>query len=166
MDAFLAEHDELLRRTLRCAPYPERWQRFAKAHKLKWRSIKFASGNRWKVPDEPGIYCFVIRHSFRSLPPAGYPLYAGVTGIRDPSDRTLRKRFGEYVREKDDPNGRGTVKKFLTVFEGEVSFYFAPWHVKPKKLLDTEKLLNDALMPPYSSRDFTATTGAQRRAWQ
>jgi len=91
----------------------------------------------------------------------------GVVGTSPKSkNRTLRQRFGEYIREKDSPHGRLQVQRFLRVFEGELAFFCAPWHVKPERLLKTEKLLNDALMPPYSVKDFTATTGAQRRAWQ
>ncbi len=164
MDAFF-ELDELNRRTLRCAPYPERWKRFSSAHKLSWRSIAFSKTNRWRVPKEPGIYCFIVGHRIKSLPPVGYPLYVGVVGTKG-TDRTLRQRFAEYVREKDDPGGRLHVRQFLRVFEGELAFFCAPWHVQPAKLLKSEKLLNDALMPAYSQKDFTATTSAQRRAWQ
>jgi hypothetical protein len=166
MDAFLAL-DELNRRTLRCAPYPERWKRFANAHSLAWQSITFTKANRRNVPNEPGIYCFVVGHTFISLPPVGYPLYVGVVGTSKKSrDRTLRERFGEYTREKDNPRGRLHVRNFLRAFDGELTFFCAPWHVKPADLLKTEKLLNDALMPPYSVKDFTATTRAQRNAWQ
>lgn len=167
MDAFLAL-EELDKRTLRCAPYPQRWKRFSSTHKLVWQSITFSKANRRHVPKEPGIYCFVVGHTLKSLPPVGYPLYAGVVGTskKKTGDRTLRDRFGEYMRERDNPRGRLHVRKFLRVFDGELVFFYAPWRVKPANLLKTEKLLNDALMPPYSVKDFTATTRAQRNAWQ
>jgi hypothetical protein len=168
MDAFM-DLRELQDRQIRCAPYPKRWKDFARKYKLTWKAIRFTKSLQQSVPDAPGIYCFLVSHSHPSVPAVGYPLYVGVTGIsknKGAVPRTLRTRFGEYIREKHSQEGRLHVRKFLKVFERELLFMCAPESMSPEAMTEMEKQLNDALMPPYSIKDFTGEVGAQRRAWQ
>jgi hypothetical protein len=159
MDAFLEElSDEAFRRAT-FYPMPARWAAFAAKHALVWTHIPFDAAHRPDVPNEPGLYCFLVGLPPAALPPLGYPLYVGKT------DRQLRTRFREYLSEKDDPGGRKRVRKILTVFQGELFFSCAPFagSAEDRKAIETE--LHDALMPPYSDIGFTAEVRRRRQAF-
>ncbi|HEY0034197.1 MAG TPA: hypothetical protein VGB81_13100, partial [Devosia sp.] len=95
-----------------------------------------------------------------TLPPVGYPMYLGRTS------RTLRQRFREYLREQHDPTGRQHVRKFLNVFEGELSFMCTEFNGPYAQLVATERALLDAMMPAYSDSGYSAEVRAGRGAWQ
>lgn len=159
LDAFLADlaSDEL--RIIKCAPYPKRWNTFAGKHQLVWQSRPFITNSRATIPGDPGFYCFVVANAAASLPAVFFPLYAGETD-------NLKRRFGDYLREKTSPSGRVQVRKFLNVFSGEVAFAFAPYNSDTVTRRSIEKELNDALMPPYSQKDFSAAVKRKKAAWQ
>lgn len=159
MDAFFRELAEETR-IIRTAVHPDRWGSFAASYQLQWSYIRFDVGSKKIVPRFPGIYCFHIGCSQSSLPVVGYTLYVGITG------RTLRKRYTEYLREKNDPNGRFPVRKFLNVFEGELTFACAVVDPKSVDLDRLETDLGGALVPPYSRKDLPTRIKERRSAWQ
>lgn len=163
MDAFLEEQAEHGLRIIRCVPYPTRWEAFANKHALSWSFTEFKKGGAKAVPDAPGFYCFFVGPAPTILPPAGYPLYAGET-------ESLQTRYGSYLKEKNSRTGREHVRKFLKVFEGELKFAFAEWPkssppVTKPRLRAVERELNDALMPFYSHKDYSAGVKAKIGAW-
>ena len=146
-------------RVIRCQPQPRRWQSFSKAYNLNWQTVPFRRGGGAALPEVSGFYCFVVYSALPNLPPVYYPLYAGET-------ENLRKRYRNYVTEKNSPTGRFHVRKFLKVFSGEAVFTFAPYATDKAGLRRIEKKLNDALMPPYSKKDYSAEVKAPKEAWQ
>lgn len=140
-------------------PLPARWAAFTRRHPLVWTHVPFEAARREDVPQEPGLYCFMVGFPPANLPPVGYPLYVGKT------DRRLRTRCGEYLRERDDPGGRMRVRKMLNVFEGELFFSCAPFAgtAAARRAVETE--LHDALMPPYSDIGFSAEVRRRRQAF-
>lgn len=168
MDAFFEDMDELNRRTIKCAPYPSKWKKFSDRYDLAWKKVEFSEEKKEQIPEKPGIYCFFVGHEFGALPPVGYALYVGIVGIseKQKSLRTLRRRYAEYLSEKDNPAGRNHVRWFLNVFKGELVFLCAVSDMSPDDLKAMERALNDALMPPFSKRDFSAAVATQRNAWQ
>jgi hypothetical protein len=159
MDAFWRDDDIQSRRRLTCVPYPSRWTAFADAFDLTWNAIPFVRGGGAALPNEAGLYCFFVGQARPQLPLVLYPLYAGETV-------NLRQRYSQYVREKDNPKGRYHVRRFLKAFHGEVAFAFALFDGDDRARQSIEKQLNNALMPPYSHKDFTAEVGARKRAMQ
>ncbi|MCD9045526.1 hypothetical protein [Luteimonas sp. MHLX1A] len=160
MDAFLEglAGDEL--RKISCLPKPARWADFSAKHRLAWQHTRFERANHSAIPAQPGFYCFVVGLLGPALPPIGYPLYVGKT------ERTLHKRFGEYLREQESARGRARVRKFIKVFEGELLFFFAHFYGTPQEVKDVEMELHDALMPAYSDIGFSAEVRAARSAFQ
>jgi hypothetical protein len=158
VDAFFEKLGEE-HRIIRCQPYASRWKTFADAYALNWQIEPFRAGGANAVPESAGFYCFIVMNRWGSLPAVLYPLYAGETV-------NLRRRYRDYLREMKDPKGRFHVRKFLLVFAGETKFCFAPFDADKDGLRTIEKKLNDALMPPYSHRDFSAEVKAPRGAWQ
>ena len=159
MDAFLENLASGELRLIHCQPYPKRWQNFSQSHRLVWTTIPFRRGGGAALPEISGFYCFVIGNGLPDLPSVLYPLYVGETG-------NLKQRYGNYVTEKNSAKGRLHVRKFLKVFEGEAAFAYAPYVADKDDRMTIEKKLNDALMPPYSRRDFSADVKAGRGAWQ
>jgi hypothetical protein len=146
-------------RIIKCAPHPQRWLKFAGDHALAWQTVPFRTGGSLAVPAHGGFYCFVVGNSAVQLPLVLFPLYAGETD-------NLRRRYRDYLREKDAAAGRWHVRKFLKVFWGEVAFAFAPLDVDLAERRRIELELNDALLPPYSKRDFSAKVKKKKGAWQ
>lgn len=136
---------------------PDSWSKFAPAPALNWQSVRFAPGNLNAVPDERGIYAFVIQfqdHAAlpRPLPSHGYVMYGGITGHLA-ANRTLRKRYADYLREKQ----RGKRPKIARMMRWSDHLFFHYSTVDAAVALDKlEHALNDAIMPPSVTNDFSA----------
>lgn len=167
MDAYWDPVDQLSRRTFPVAPFPARWKQIASTHKLKWRSVPFTKAAKTKIPRKKGIYCFWIGHRRKSIPQVGYPLYVGVAGLprTQSSTRSLQDRYGDYLREKDREGGRRKVRRMLKAFDGELTFICAVTNISAARLKKMEISFNDALMPYFSSNDFSAEMLHARSAW-
>jgi len=160
MKAFLEDVLGLEGRLITCQPIPARWAPFGQRNDLNWISVPFDAAQRDQVPLARGFYCFFVGPPPGALPAVGYPMYLGRTG------RTLRTRFGEYLREQDDPGGRLHVRKFLNVFAGELTFMCTEFNGDDRALAETERALLNAVMPAYSDSGYSAETRAGRGAWQ
>jgi hypothetical protein len=160
MDAFLEGLAGDEARRIDCVPKPARWADFSAKRKLDWKHIPFNKVNHAAVPEKPGFYCFVVGLPGTSLPPIGYPLYVGKT------ERTLRIRFGEYLKEEHSERGRVRVRKFIKAFQGELLFFYTDFHGTSAEVKEIETELHDALMPPYSDVGFSAEVRESRGAFQ
>src|SRR4051812_46698363 len=87
----------------------------------QWKSEKFTEANRHLIPNTPGVYCFVVKPSYPDLFETIYLFYVGKT------DRALRTRFSEYLREKvaDAEKARYKVQEMLNLYEDDLYFYYA-----------------------------------------
>ncbi len=158
-DAFLQQVGLDRLRIVRTQPYPDRWRDFCSQYNLIWDFTPFELARANQVPTSPGVYCFYIGHDLQCLPAFGLSLYGGITV------RSLRTRFREYFRERDSERGREWVRQFLLVFDGELSFGWSPVDSTTTDLRTLEKQFNDAMMPHYSVKDFSAGVRAGRHAW-
>lgn len=145
-------------RRIVCQPVPKRWTDFCELHQLQWDRFSFNEASLDTIPAVPGFYCFMIGPAPSGLPPVGYPMYLGKT------ERTLRARFYEYLREQEE--GRVHVRKFLNVFRGELTFTCTSFRGDKDIVKSIETALLDALMPAYSDSGFSADVRAGRGAWQ
>jgi len=160
MQAFLDGLARLELRVISCQPIPGRWAAFALRTDLNWMSYPFEPGAIDTIPLSQGFYCFFVGPPPSTLPPVGYPMYLGRTR------RTLRQRYREYLREQHEPTGRQHVRKFLNVFEGELTFMCTEFNGSYADLVATERSLLDAMMPAYSDSGYSAEVRAGRGAWQ
>lgn len=147
-------------RIVKTQVFPERWREFCGNYDLEWAYTPFDVDHVDEVGGSPGVYCFHVGHDFDRLPPFGLSLYGGIT------KRSLRTRCREYVLERDAENGRFWVRKFLNVFDGELTFAWSEVDLELVNIDQLERDFNDAMMPPYSRRDFSADVRAGRNAWQ
>ena len=129
---------------------------------LQWRQKPFSRENAARIAEQPGVYAFAIAHGQAGLPPHGYILYIGQVGAKSGPPRTLRARFKDYLREKSRAK-RPHVAYFLNAWETCLVFHFASVDPNTVDLLDVEKRLNDAMVPPYSRADFSPKIRQMKR---
>ena len=127
---------------------------------LQWRQKQFSKKNAARIAEQPGVYAFAIVHGQIGLPPHGYILYIGQVGAKSGPTRTLRARFKEYLREKGK---RPLVAYFLNTWKTSLVFHFASLDPNTVDLLDVERRLNDAMIPPFSQRDFSPEIRQMKR---
>lgn len=141
---------------------PKQLGGFSSRTSLDWQKVKFDASNRAAVPEGRGIYAFVVEHNDSELPPHGYVMYVGISGDR--SEHNLRKRYGDYLREKKIQK-RVRVHYMLNNWSGCLFFHYAVVSDKRVNLHKLEKGVSDALMPPFSTNDFSAKVRQSRRAF-
>lgn len=157
---FLDQLADLNLRTVRIALFPDRWRLFCAQYQPNWQYTPFEPDEVSRISDRPGVYCFHVGHDLVCLPPLGLSLYGGI------SEDSLRRRCMRYFSEKNSRSGRISVRTFLTVFEGELTLVWSEIDTTALDIGQLEKDFNDAMMPPYSRRDFSAEVRASRSAWQ
>ena len=135
-------------------PTPDNLMSFTPAIPLNWIKVKFERANRNKVPKTRGIYAFVVLGNHQSLPPHGFVMYIGQAGDSN-SARTLNKRYGEYLREKK-VNKRAGVHYMLSNWSTCIYFCYAEVPSPGINLKRLERSLNDSMIPPFSTNDFSA----------
>lgn len=131
--------------------------------RLHWRRISFKKSAFNSVVNQSGVYAFAVGHETAQLPPHSYVLYIGQTGAKR-NDRTLRQRVKEYYLEKTTGK-RPNISEFLNKWDTCLFFYFAPLDPHSADLLKIEAKLNNALMPPYSVKDFSPDIRKRKAIW-
>lgn len=125
--------------------WPQRWKLYSPFVSLSWEVFPFDEGTLDQIPDGPGVYAFLIQPRIASNLSASYPMYVGQT------ERSLQKRFREYLREAEDPTGRPKINMLLQLYKDFIYFSCA---VLPSSasLDDVEEELLKALVPPANSQ--------------
>jgi hypothetical protein len=145
---------------------PARWRSFAPSPPLLWRSIRFGDTTVNEVPEQRGVYAFVVQFQDHgtehlALPSHGYVMYAGITGHVG-ADRTLRHRYRDYLRDQRRGK-RVQIWSMLNKWADDLFFHYSV--VDDSVELDQIELaLNDAMIPPYVTNDFSAEVRALVRA--
>ena len=125
--------------------WPKLWREWKPPVKLKWEGKKFSPASKGSIPNKPGVYAFVIKPGIPPGLPNSVLMYIGM------SDRPLRERFGEYVREMGDPRGRPAINTMLQMYAGYLHFYCARVK-KPTKPKAIEDQLLETLVPPMNKQ--------------
>jgi hypothetical protein len=140
---------------------PSRWRSSRVANPLAWTFVPFSAANRVNIPNNPGVYAFIVRHVNNHFPDHGFIMYVGITGFGG-SGRTLHDRYGDYLREQQK-NKRPKVHYMLKKYSDDIHFAYSV--VAPGVDLEQlERDLNDAIIPPESVKDFTAEIRALVKA--
>jgi hypothetical protein len=141
---------------------PKQLRKFATTATLDWKKVKFTQTNQASVPLDRGIYAFVVEHNESQLPPHGYVMYVGITG--NTSKHNLRKRYRDYLRDKK-VNKRAGIHYMLNNWGASMFFHYAVISDKRYNLAAIEQSMSDALIPPYSTMDFSAEIREAKRAF-
>jgi hypothetical protein len=138
------------------------WKKFKTRFKLDWKKIRFDASGRSGIPQERGIYAFTLELASAKLPPHGYILYVGITG--DDSNANLQKRYGQYLLNLANEDGRPAVFYMMNNFKDDLFFNFVALPNPSVDLSKIEKAFINAIMPPVNKRDLEATIGAAKAA--
>lgn len=125
--------------------WPKMWKTWNPPITLKWEGRPFSTSSKSRIPNSPGVYAFVIQPGIPPGVPHSVLMYVGM------SDRPLRQRFGEYLREMKDTTGRPAISTMLQMYQGYLHFYCASVK-KPNKPKDIEDHLLETLAPPMNKQ--------------
>lgn len=120
--------------------WPQQWRRCAAFRGVRWRRIKYVPSQIRTLPNEPGIYAFVVSPSVGGTPDFNYLLYVGKA-----ERQTLRDRCGQYRYEPRRRKPRVHIVRMLRNWRGHLHLYYAP---VLRDVTDVEDRLLAAFMPP------------------
>jgi hypothetical protein len=125
---------------------------------LAWVTLPFKDSSRPSVPDAPGVYAFLVVPNIAGNLNVSYLMYIGKT------DRPLRRRFVEYLREAQSNKIRPKLLRVLPLYSDHLVFACAttPTGTSPK---DVEAALLTAFSPPGNDQ-IPGTVGRARKAFQ
>jgi excinuclease UvrABC nuclease subunit len=123
--------------------WPVLWKKWDVSIRLQWRGKPFTRYSARHIPNSPGVYAFVIHPHVSPRLPCSVLMYIGK------SDRPLRDRFREYLREQNSSNGRPAISTMLQMYDGHLSFYCATV-TRPATPSQIEERLLEALVPPMN----------------
>lgn len=139
----IAEQDKAKSHEYTFCLWPKVWQEYAANHgyAFNWKERQFLASEVSNVPNEPGLYTFIIQPRVANHPSCSYLMYIGKT------KRTLKQRFREYLREKQRESGRPEVVRLLNKYQDNILFcYTVVQEVFP--LTEMEEALLGAFIPP------------------
>ena len=130
---------ELVLHTRKFLLYPPYWSERNNQilHNLVWNSVEFNDQNHTLIPEESGLYCFVVCPGYTNFVECKYLFYVGKT------NRTLKTRYKEYLYEQEGKGKpRGKVFEMLKMYKDHLYFQYTT--LDDSSLIDLyeERLLN------------------------
>lgn len=132
---------------------PAMWKEMQLPVPLQWRSVDFSNNARSSVPNESGVYAFMLEPKSAGPPKSAYLLYIGMTG----ANRGFRRRYADYLTEKDKDFVRPLLYRMLKRWDGHIRFHYATI-ADAAMIRRTEEALLNACVPPYNQQ-FTGRKG-------
>lgn len=144
----IRDTDEAKAHTERFTLWPKLWKdRFQRAQPVfSWQMYPFSPRSRGQIPESSGIYTFVVNPNVAQHC-CSYLMYVGVT-----VDQTLRDRFSQYLREKDNPSGRPRIVWLLNHYDERHLFFCCSTFRDRGNLKRIEQKLIQAFVPPYNQQ--------------
>ena len=125
--------------------WPKLWSEYTLPIVFNWQVHPFVETEIPNIPECPGIYAFLIQPGIASFHCASYLMYIGKT------ERTLKKRFKEYISEKQKETRRPKIVRLLNKYQGYL--YFCCSTIDPSiSIDDVEKALLNAFLPPCNDQ--------------
>ena len=148
--------DEMMRHSHEMIMLPRLWSSLSLQQSLSWSTFPFNDSSRSLIPDQQGVYAFLILPKIGDLN-VSYLMYIGETC------RTLRERFGEYLLEARSDKIRPKLLRILPLYPDHLVFSCAPLptDIVPKNV---ESALINAFLPPGND-DVPATVRRPRKAF-
>jgi hypothetical protein len=158
---FLSNIDEVKSYTIDFILWKEKWDSYVNPSiELNWNCVKLEENSKNLIPTGKGIYALIIEPRISQFPSFGYLVYIGQTGYE--SNRDLRKRFTDYLREKNKKK-RPKIYFLLNKWDDYIYFYYAEVDTNEVNLIELEQKLLDTFLPPYSDRGFSAEIGDMKK---
>ena len=131
----------------------------AKSSSHAWTEVAFPPDPRSLVPDEPGVYVFVVKPDLFGLPATSGLLYVGKA-------KSLYDRVGHYMSEINKRHAltkRPHIWRMVNVWNGHLRYLFTTT-ATVTDAEDLEDRMLDALLP-YFNKEFPAETSSRQRAF-
>lgn len=142
----IAEEDEAQSYRYTFTLWPRLWQEYPIHPGLtfNWHECQFFATEADHIPSEPGLYSFLIQPSLANHQSCSYLMYIGKTTI-------LRRRFRQYLRERDRESGRPRIVRLLNKYPNNLIFCYT---VVPdvSHIDEMEKALTNAFIPPCNDQ--------------
>lgn len=125
--------------------FPRAWE-IGRNINCDWSVIDFPPGDLDTVPDEPGVYVFVVEPSLFGVLPVNTVFYVGKA-------TKLRERIRSYIRElglTPRRTRRQKINKMVRVWNGHLKYYF----MVTDSVTDAENIediMIRSLIPPFNS---------------
>ena len=132
--------------------WPKQWISYRDIH--DWQLFKLISEKKKEIPSKPGIYTLLVQPCVANHPASSYLMYVGRT-------KSLKRRFSEYLNEKNLETGRPKIYRLLNKFTDNIWFCFT--EVSEDKLIAIEDGLISAYVPPANDQvpiELRKTVGA------
>ena len=126
--------------------WPRRWESYNLPDQFNWEIHPFQQDQIDNIPNQPGIYSFVIQPRIASHSHCSYLMYIGKT-----VGQTLQQRFKDYFREKDNQVGRPLILDLLYDYQDYVHFCHSVIGEKDR-IGEIENALIRALLPPCNDQ--------------
>ena len=142
----ISEEDEARAHEYTFCLWPKSWQEYSgnPGLTLNWQECQFVTGEVDNVPNDPGLYSFLIQPRLAGHPSCSYLMYVGKT-------KALRQRFRQYLREKERESGRPKVVRLLNKYPDNLFFCYT---VLPdvSHIDEAEQALIGAFLPPCNDK--------------
>ena len=150
---FIKETEELKAHVQQFILSPRQWATYTRSH--NWWTRRLLPSNRRRIPYGPGVYTLILQPSIAGHPHCSYLMYVGRT-------KSLRIRFGKYLRSERGPLGRPKEVYFLNKYDEYVWFCYARHQMRLIKVV--EGRLISAYLPPLND-EVEGIIGKARRAF-
>ena len=124
---------------------PSKWSSFAtitNSLTTAWREVRFNSAGKRSIPTASGIYAFCVRPKVGSHSDHVYLMYVGKAD-------NLRRRYGDYLRERRNGSDRVEVVFFLNTYKRDL--WFTYHRVPQAQLKDIEDAMISSIWPPANT---------------
>jgi len=124
---------------------PQQWAAYNLSDSLNWEIYPFQQDQIENIPNQPGVYSFVIQPGIASHSACSYLMYIGQT------KRTLQDRFEDYFDERKNPAGRPKLLDLLNFYEDYLHFCCSTIEEK-ERIGEIEDELIKAFLPPCNDQ--------------
>ncbi len=152
------EQDQLKAHQYKFSLWPRAWAAYNLPDPFKWEIYPFQQDQIDNIPSQPGIYSFVIQPGIASHSNCSYLVYIGRT------ERTLRVRFREYLREQNKREGRPKIVRLLNKYQ-DYLYFCCSVIAETERITEIEEALINAFLPPCNdqfSAEMSRVIGAFR----
>jgi hypothetical protein len=158
LDAVIALRAEMLRNSATWCFLPKRWENSKATKNLAWsRPRRWNPTNVAGIPDNAGVYAFLLIPEITGAPDGIYVLYIGMS-----QKQGLRTRYTQYAHEMKRSKGRVRIQVMLSNWPKHLWYCYA---VTPEaKAKAAEKKLRRMLVPPFNN-DIDADVNAAKKAF-
>lgn len=124
--------------------WPKIWNSFKLNITLTWDERTFESSEANNIPEEPGVYTFVIKPEIASHPACAYLVYTGKA-------KDLKRRFKQYLEVQNQKRRHSPkIEQGLMQYKGYLFFIYSL--LKKKSITKVEQVLIDGFIPPWNDK--------------